>query len=138
LMLAEAGGRADLKELYKLQYEQWATSLDIADVAAWSVAALFRIARGQGNHTITPTTEEFVRGWVEIVRADPLAGDGEREARQLVRKREGLLKGRRSLFVNRKALAERYRGGLGMARLVFRWSDVQVLLNDLHVGFAAS
>ena len=48
---------------------------------------------------------------------------------------EEFIKGARSFFRNKKALEEKYNGGLGIGQLGYRWTDVQVLLNDLHEGF---
>jgi hypothetical protein len=138
LQLSEEAKREDMVVEYRTRFAEWAESLDTAAIAAWPVDELFAIARAQGGHTITPHAEEFVRGWVRMVWEDPAAIVQRADARQAIRRRETLLKGARSLFTNRRALEERYRGDLGTGRLVYRWTDVQVLLNDLDDGLGRS
>lgn len=137
LMLSELAERSQLVETHRRLHEEWVSLLDRDAIAAWSLSRLFQIAHGQGGHTITPQAETFVRRWVELARDDPegILGDG--EARKLVQHREMLLKGGRSFFRNRRALEERYDGGLGIGQLSYRWPGVQVLLNDLHDGLEA-
>lgn len=137
-MLAEEGGREELVEEYAKAHDAWVELLDRVAVAKWSLDELFGIARRQGGHTISVQTEEFVRRWVKLVRQDPSRLLRRDDARALIRQREILLKGSRSFFRNRLALEERYRGGLGMGQLNYRWTSVQVLLNDLHDGLEAS
>ena len=138
LMLSEEARRDALLELYQQRYAEWAESLDHASVANWPLEELFVVARGQGGHTISAQAEELVRRWIALVLEDPMAVPQRPDARKLIRNREMLLKGARSLFRNKRALEERYNGGLGMGQLNYRWSDVQVLLNDLHDGLARS
>ena len=138
LMLSERADRPRLVETYRRLHEEWVELLDGKAVAEWSLPELFSIAHGQGGHTITPQAEEFVRRWVELAREDPEGIPSREDARKLVQHREMLLKGARSFFRNKKALEEKYNGGLGIGQLGYRWTDVQVLLNDLHEGFTGS
>lgn len=137
-MLAGEAGRADLREQYREAYAEWLEILDSDAVDQWSLSQLFATAHAQGGHTISPQAEDFVRSWVAMVREDPAGIPDRNDARSLIRHREMLLKGARSLFRNRRALEERYNGGLGMGQMGFRWTDVQVLLNDLHDGLGRS
>ena len=134
LMLSEEAGWDDWVEDYQDRFREWADSLDLGELAGWSLGTMLAIARSQGGHTISAQTETFVYRWVELVRKDPFAVPGTDEARRLIRHREVFLKGPRSLFQNKKALEEKYSGGLGMGRLNFRWPGVQVLLSDLCDG----
>lgn len=138
LMLSERAERPRLVARYVRQHEEWVQLLDGGAVAEWSLSELFRIAHGQRRHTISPQAEEFVRRWVELVRQDPGAIPEMEDARKLVRHREMLLKGGRSFFRNRRALEERYEGGLGIGQLDYRWTVVQILLNDLHQGLSGA
>lgn len=138
LMLSEEAERDDLTETYRRMFAEWAESLRLPELMIWSLSASFAIARSQGGHTVSVQAEDFVRRWVELVREDALAIPEKDEARRLIRNREMLLKGARSLFRNRRALEERYNGGLGIGQLVYRWPNVQVLLNDLHAGLERS
>jgi hypothetical protein len=137
LLLAEEGGLPRLATEYTENFSDWAAGLDRAEIDDWRLDELFAIARSQRGRTITPLAEEFVRRWVALVREDPFELPGRADARALVRSREIRLKGSRSLFRNRRALEERYRGGLGMGRTSFRWPIVHDLLNDLHDGLEA-
>ena len=134
LMLSEKAKFDELVKEYRERFHDWAESLDGEEVADWPLLDLFATARKQGGHTISSQTQELVRQWVQLVRKDPDAIPELAQARNLIRHREMLLKGPHSLFQNRRALEERYAGGLGLGRLNYRWPDVQILLNDLHDG----
>ncbi len=136
LMLSELAANEEMADENRSLYAEWTESLNVPDLMGWNLDELFAIARGQGGHTITVPTEDFVRRWVALVREGPERIPDSRDARELIRRREMLLKGARSLFRNRRALEERYNGGLGLGRHNFRWPDVQVLLNDLHAGLS--
>ena len=136
-MLAEEVKNDKLIDEYRQSFAGWVEALDLVELRGWQLDELFRIARSQGGHTVTPQAEDFVRRWVEMAREEPSRIPDRADARQLIRGREMLLKGGRSLFRNRRALEERYNGGLGLGRHDFRWPDVQVLLNDLHAGLSS-
>jgi hypothetical protein len=138
IMLSEEADRDDLLATYKRAFAEWAASLRLPELLSWSVSETFAIARSQGGHTVSVQAEEFVRRWVELVREDAAALRRRSESRRLIRNREMLLKGPRSLFRNRRALEERYNGGLGIGQLVYRWPNVQVLMNDLYAGLVRS
>ncbi|MGI9189437.1 MAG: DUF6361 family protein [Longimicrobiaceae bacterium] len=137
-MLSEEVGRDDLVEKYRRMHAEWTESLDRGAVADWPLDELFAIARAQGTHGISAQLEEFVRRWVARVRQDPVSIAHDEDTRKLIRYREMLLKGARSLFRNRKALEERYAGDLGIGQLDYRWPGVELLLGDLHAGLARS
>jgi hypothetical protein len=137
-MLSEEAGRNDLVERYRRMHAEWTESLDRGAVADWPLHELFAIARAQGTHAISAQLEEFVRRWVARVRQDPVSIAHDEETRKLIRYREMLLKGARSLFRNRKALEGRYAGDLGIGQLDYRWPGVELLLGDLHAGLARS
>ena len=132
LMLSEELGHADWVDDHRRRFTDWLAELDREAIARWDLPGLFDTARAQRRYRVTPPTEDFVRRWVALVRDDPGGIPERADARALVRRREILLKGARSLFRNRRALEERYGGSLGLVRLDFRWSNVQVLLKDLH------
>jgi hypothetical protein len=138
LMLAEEVGRDALVDEYRRRFQAWAENLERQEVEVWSLGQMFAIARLQRLHAISPQTEEFVHRWVTMVRSDALTIPTSTEARKLLRNREMLLKGARSLFRNRRALEERFQGGLGMGQLSYRWAEVEALLNDLHDGLNRS
>ncbi len=133
-LVCELLDREDLVADYDTAYAEWVESLDLDEVRAWSVDELFAVVRRERTHTVSGQAERFVRRWVALVRSSPSAIPRLEEARDLVARRERSLKGPRSLMKNTRAREERYRGGLGLGRLSFRWPDVQVLLNDLHDG----
>jgi hypothetical protein len=133
-MLAREAGMDELTEQHRSGFHRWAEALDLDAVRGWSIPELVAIARGQGGHRISAQTERFVSRWVDLVRGGPGEIPGRDEAEEMIRNREMLLKGARSLFRNRRALEERYQGRLGLGRLSYRWPDVQRHLNDLHHG----
>jgi hypothetical protein len=137
-MLSMEAGRPALKQRYETQFGQWAALVTPEELDLWSLDEFFRIARRHGDRSITPQAEEFVRRWVALVRTRLAELLNAPEAHSLIRNREMMLKGARSLFRNRRALDEGYSGGLGLGRMTFRWGTVQALLNDLHTGLAAS
>jgi len=133
-MLSRKAGLDELVEAHRNGFHRWAEALDLEAIRGWSIPELVAIARAQGSHRISPQTERFVSRWVDMVRAGALEIPDSEEAEHLIRNREMLLKGARSLFRNRRALDEKYQGRLGLGRFEYRWPDVQRHLNDLHDG----
>jgi hypothetical protein len=132
LMLAELAENASRREAHRQALAEWAQGLDTTALAHWSLDAFWHQTEGFG-HTITSTTKSFVETWVERARAGAAEIADDEAARSLVRHREIALKGARSRFVNRGALAQ-WSGNAGVRRLVYRWPTVRTLLDDLFVA----
>ncbi len=133
-LVSEELGAEELIEEYRVKHEEWLATLEPEDLERWDLDALFALLDQRGTRSVTPHAENFIRRWTALVREDPAGLQLNDDARNLVRRREIRLKAGHSLFTNRRAREELYRGGLGLARLSYRWSNVQVLLNDLGDG----
>jgi hypothetical protein len=96
------------------------------------VSRLWELTIDHG-HTITPQTRSFVQQWIDHTRKSPSDLLSNAEALTLIKRREMKLKGTRSRFRNQRAL-EQWGGYSGVGRLVYRWPNVKVLLNDLYQG----
>jgi hypothetical protein len=85
------------------------------------------------NPLVTPPTQQFLKAWFEPVCRLSVddAADNE-ELRRLVRNRE-LRKDTQSRLTNDRLLAS-WSGEAGTRRLTFRWSQVNRILQDLHIG----
>ena len=136
-MLAELLESEALVEEYRQKHAEWIASVDLDEIAGWDLGDLFQTARRQRRHNITVQAEEFIRAWVGALRALGVDLQESKEVQQLIHRRERALKRSRSLFDNRRAREERYRGGLGVGRLDYRWGNVRVLLADLYAGLVA-
>jgi len=87
------------------------------------------------GHTITPQTRFFAQQWIEHTRRSPNDLLSNADALTLIKRREMKLKGTRSRFRNQRAL-EQWGEYSGVGRLVYRWPNVKVLLNDLYQGMS--
>jgi hypothetical protein len=86
---------------------------------------------------VTGPTQQFLKAWFEPVcrlSVDDAADD--EGLRRLVRNRE-LRKGTQSRLTNDRLLAS-WSGEAGTRRLTFRWSQVNRILQDLHIGLEAA
>jgi hypothetical protein len=134
LMLAEISGRddaADLAEGYRTRIDDWAISDERDDLGGWKVAEVWTFV-AESDAVIPRPTQRFVEEWMaRLSEIGPDAVAGDALCRRLVQERERRLKGARSRFSNKNALAV-WGGKSGSARLDYRWKTVQRLLNDLH------
>ena len=85
------------------------------------------------DYSISLKTRRFVEQWIALIRQSSGTLLTSKEACALIRAREIALKGPRSRFKNRRAL-EQWSGYAGTLRLVYRWHNVQIILNDLAQG----
>lgn len=118
-MVSEELERNDLIERYQLMHDAWVDALALEELRSWSLDELFRIVDAEPTHSVTPHAKDFIRRWVEFVRKDarPRGIPSSPDARRLVHARERRLKGARSLFRNRRAREELYRGDVGLGRM---------------------
>lgn len=129
LMLAERKKDATLVSHYHEALEAWAASVDPAAYAAWDLGR-FRERLLPSAHSITPQARAFLTAWVTRLQAGPAAVATDVQSRDMVRRREELLKGGRSRFRNDKALAQ-WGGAAGTRPLEFRWATARSFLRDL-------
>ena len=132
VQLARLRDHEDLVAEHQASFDEWTAKLPREEINAWSVSRLWELTMDHG-HTITPQTRSFVQQWIDHTRKSPDDLLANSEALNLIKRREMKLKGTRSRFRNQRAL-EQWGGYSGVGRLVYRWPNVQVLLNDLHQG----
>ena len=132
VQLARLRSHDDLVAEHEESFDEWTENLSLKKIRAWQVSRLWELTMNHG-HTITPQTRSFVEQWIDHIRKSPDALLSNAEALDLIKRREMKLKGARSRFRNQRAL-EQWGGYSGVGRLVYRWPNVKVLLNDLHQG----
>ena len=132
IQLAELLPDEELVSEHGERFDFWLENFPSEEVESWGVDRLWELTAGHG-YKITPHTRRFVQSWIELARKSPEKLLGDRGARDLVENRERRLKGPRSRFANRRAL-EQWSGYSGIGRLVYRWPNVRVLLDDLRRG----
>ena len=136
LMLAELSSRRDADELvqgYQEDLASWAACDESEDLVGWSSKELWDfVAEVQGR--VPTKTRQFVKRWMTVVEtASPGKIPNNEDARSLVKDRERSLKLGRSRFTNSRA-RDQWSGASGTARMNYRWSVTQRMLNDLHDG----
>ena len=132
VQLARLRNHDDLETEHQTSFDEWVSSFPLEEVRAWSVDRLWELTIDHG-HSITPRTRTFVQQWIDHTRKSPKDLLSNTEALCLIKRREKKLKGNRSRFKNQRAL-EQWGGYSGVGRLVYRWPNVKVLLNDLYLG----
>lgn len=132
IQLARLRNNEDLIDEHQASFDEWIANLPLNEISAWDISQLWELTMDNG-HSITVRTRIFVQKWIEFVRknTDTLLADT--DALNLVKQREIDLKQNHSRFNNTRTL-EQWGGASGTGRLVYRWPNVQVLLNDLYQG----
>lgn len=133
LMLAEIDERGSLIEEHRESISGWAETIDRETVSAWSFPDLWETV-GNSEHTIRPKTRGFVEDWARYAGENPHGVADDKEARNLVKEREGFLKKNHSRFVNERA-REQWSGYAGIRQMTFRWPTARTFLEDLVRGF---
>jgi hypothetical protein len=127
--VAELRGDETRAEEHRGALADWRTRCDLDGIRQWSMPGFWGETVGHG-HTISRSTREFVEGFVERITATDGAVVDDARGRLLVRNREVSLKGPRSRFTNRGALAQ-WGGSSGVGRMVYRWPTTRRFLDDL-------
>lgn len=136
LLLAELDGDPDgLVEEHRQGLAEWVSDIDHDAVTAWDLGRFWGLVLDKG-HRITPATRTFVESWVRAVRQSPLSLADDSQVRDLVRRREMVLKKARSRFASRQARLQ-WSGYAGMGRMAFRWPGARLLLGDLFAGLGS-
>ena len=148
LMLAERykavgfDGHESLTDQYEELLAQWAEELPMeVPLDTWDVHALITLANTQRTRPVPEATQLFVHNWTDVVRQhfarqDPISSlTGASAVRDLITRREKQTKGQYGRLHSDKRLSS-WGGASGAARLTFRWSYVQRILEDLHTGLA--
>ena len=108
--------------------EHWADSIDIGAarmdwIEFWQIAS-------DGNPRISPATRLFVEGGLPHALALGADVAGDPATRSMVERRERQTKHAQARLSNPRRL-ETWTAPVGMARLDFRWSVVQDVVNDV-------
>ena len=131
-LLAKERSDNDLLSQHNDNFVDWFTALPRKEIGSWSLGRMWELTAGPG-YSISPKTRRFVEQWIALIRQSPATFHTSKEASSLICAREMALKGPRSRFKNRRAL-EQWSGHAGTLRLVYRWHNVQIFLNDLAHG----
>lgn len=126
----------ELVERYREWLGEWAGEMAQAAAALdlWDWHGHFWELVKQSNPHISWRTQQFVDAWLALaVDGDPATISANREARQLLRRRERFLKGKLARLHNPRAL-ELWNGAAGTGRLDYRWGVTQTLLADILEG----
>jgi len=99
----------------------------------WDLQDMWQLLDEQ-QRPIKARTRQFVEQWHEfVVMGKPEDALGSQTAHQLIRRREGSIKGALARFDNQRA-REMWRGESGLGQLDYRWSNALVLIRDIQEG----
>lgn len=130
IQLAQLRNHDDLVAEHQASFDEWTKSVPLEEICSWSINRLWELTVDHG-HTITQQTRSFIQRWIELTCQSPKGLLSNAEAINIVKRREMKLKGTRSRFRNQRAL-EQWGGYSGVGKLVYRWPNVKVFLEDLH------
>lgn len=116
---------ASLIEDYRNQLDAWREQLQHLALDNWDLDDLFHSAA-----TASQSSKDFVRSWVRFARQNAVHLESDRDAIDLLRKREQSLKRSKARLLHDAPL-ERWSGASGMARLDFRWTISRQYLGEL-------
>lgn len=131
-LLAKERSDEDLLSQHHDNFVDWFNALPRKEIATWSLDRMWELT-ARPAYSISLKTRRFVEQWIALIRESSGTLLTSKEASALIRAREIALKGPRSRFKNRRAL-EQWSGYAGTLRLVYRWNNVQIVLNDLAQG----
>lgn len=134
VQLAKLRNHEGLVAEHQVSFDEWTENLPLEEIRSWSVNRLWDLTMNHG-HNITPQTKFFVQQWIDYTRKSPSGLLSNAEALTLIKGREMKLKGTHSRFKNHRSL-EQWGGYSGVGRIVYRWPNVKVLLNDLYQGMS--
>ncbi|MDO8476158.1 MAG: DUF6361 family protein [Candidatus Rokubacteria bacterium] len=114
-------------------FEEWCDEIERREheLRAWDRQA-FWMTLAQADVKPGKNTQTFVNAWIDLALDDP----GPRRvvdlqaAHDLIRRREVQLKGALARLDNQQP-RDRWTGSSGLGRLDYRWSNAQILLNDV-------
>lgn len=136
LMMAEAADRSEERVTYGRMLDDWVATMDarMPALRQWDRRRFWRYM-DEGSSSIPIPTRRFVDQWLDRVLSDPgpAAVSEDRRARRLISDRELSLKRGRARLHNARAL-ELWGGASGADQLEYRWTQVQVLVQDIRAG----
>lgn len=132
LALAEASNSPDRQDEYGQALKRWISDVPALMLDTWDMAAFWEQVQ-QGDKPVQTPLRSFVDGWLALVKAGKADSA---QARALVKRREGAMKGDLSRF--RPENLPRWNGASGVGRLNYRWSITKTHLADLLHGLEAT
>ena len=136
LALSELQGAEERIERRRMEFSEWSDEVREAGLNHWDLRELWE--KADRPYRVSLGARNFLESWLERVR-DARGNPGklldDPGARELIRRRESLLKGPRSRFANPQAL-EQWGGSSGVARYRYRWPTVSQFHQDLHDGLS--
>ncbi len=139
LMLAEKADRPDLINQYRAELRDWSKAIQQrrAELAKWDRARFWQIVQSAGARVSFPA-RAFIGAWWDLALQLPDTKSifSLRHARDLILVRERSLKGNLARLENTRAL-ELWSGAAGTGRLDFRWSQANIIINDILQGQTA-
>ena len=138
LILSELAQRADWTEEYRARLAAWAGMIQESRdrLAAWNIDEFWRVVGG-ANARVPVPTRTFVDAWLAFVRGDRVAAVArDRGARELIARRERMLKRTLARVDGGRAL-ELFQGAAGARQIDYRWTaTVRRMLADIREGLA--
>lgn len=140
LMLSEERADSKLIHDYQTSFRSWVTLLQNQGEAlrTWRRNRFWALVESTQAHVSIPT-QRFINAWLDLIleTADLASVAHSQQARDLVRKRELVLKRSRARLGNPGAL-ERWNGSAGAQQLNYRWHRVRAILADIRAGLEGS
>jgi len=145
LMIAElyvAAGHTRIErpvERYRDRLQEWAQECQRHSKAlsAWDRGAFWQHILAV-NPQVRPVTRAFLTTWFNrVCSLDVGQAADDKTLRQLICRRERSQKGSQSRLTNDRLLAS-WSGKSGTRRLIYRWGQVNRLVQDLHDGLEAA
>lgn len=130
--LARIANNAARREEHEATLERWVADLHDLPLDGWSLERFWFLVHHR-RHAIGIPTQEFVRVWTRLAACKTIDAVSSVDAHDLVQRRERMLKGARSRYVNRRAL-DQWSGWSALSPATFRWGTAQRLLADLYRG----
>jgi len=136
-MLAEKSARKNRIKQYQAELKDWAESLAAREneFSHWNRNQFWDIVKRDPSVHISISTKSFVDSWLELALTPAITSHikSHEPARQLIRIREGSLKGKLARLENRDALRN-WNGAAGAGRLDYRWRQAKTIIDDILVG----
>lgn len=117
------------RQAQQAELKRW----DVTDL--WAAVRAVQVDPKQPKRSIPWTTQQFIERWIDLLRSGVQVADSQAH-RELVRRREQRHKGKRSRLDNQRLL-QMWQGAAGTTRLAYRWTQVQMIIADIHDGLDA-
>lgn len=134
-MLAEKSGRQDLMEEYNNRLNKWKAMVTSrkSHFETWDREKFWKIVLSVAD--VTVRSRNFIDSWINLVFNDNHFNQlpQDETAKSLIYERELALKRGRARLENKRYL-ELWSGAAGTGQLNYRWSVVNIIINDILNG----